>query len=1766
MDPIPLNRTVQNIFNICPRKANTLREACKTAQDTIRDSPIFSSSPHDVITDKDYEYLANKIFIPCKLALETKDAKLVFAGLDGLEKLLSLIIKPQLMDLTSPPVSNGVIGAPAPEGKKLVETVVDLIGSYFDFQDQNVQLSIIKTLLAAVITPTCGIHDTCLMGAIRSCYNIYLVCQNKNNIMAAKSTLFQMVDSILQRFDKSSFDRERLINQKSTNNNNNNNNHTNTTVSTGTPTKSNNNHQLDKDEERIIHNYNTDLSDVILLFRAFCKLSKKDVPVGAALDSHEMKSKLLSLELLQRILENPLPSLKMSEKFINSAIKRYLSISLLANGSSSNLMEFKITLQIFLSLIIHFKEHLKEEIGQFFSKVILETLSSQNNPQTIADIFVNYDRDPEHKDIFERMVYELSKVAQGASSGQIERSPQTSAEDTKFKTLGLECIVTIMKSLVDWSKEIYDENKRIEKQREVDLQKEEQQEKDQQEIEEMEKLQKKIENQHPLRSSIDEKQKQQFLEQGKSKFNSMTPNKGIDFLIQCGYLKENPIDVALFLKNQSDLIPKKISQYLLLPNSFNINILYKYIDLFDFKKMEIDQALKSLLSSILINGHENNSMDRLIEKFAEKYFSDNQSEKIHLLNAESAYLLSYSIIILTSDLRNPSIITKITKEAWLKMNSKQNNKKDFDEQYLLAMYDRMALESFILFDQQEKQDEEDNTTGGNGNNNNNNNNNGSGYVNGTLRNSASQERLLRFNKEGDYIVEQCQKLIKSKLEKKSKFYRARNIEHVSPMFISTWCYVLSTLSVILDESKDRKIIQLCLDGLSYAVRVSCIFYLNVERSSFITSLSKLCLLDSAREISIKNIDCIKALVQIGTTEGNYLQDSWTPILKTICILERLHLINDSQNTPPQHSAQPTNQPLSNQKALSPTVNFPSVVEFSQNSLQNKIRILVEEYPKDTVFDSIQIERIFTNTIYLSDDSIITFIKCLVEVSEEEINHYSRIYSVMKLVEVIEYNLKRRIRLVFYNMWEIAVSHFIRVGQHNNNDLALHAIDSLRQLANKYLEREEMSNYNFQNEFLMPFETVMSSNNSVQIRELIIRCVGNLIQSKSQNIKSGWKTILNVLSLGSTVPYEPIVVLAFQIVESITQPKILSQVPSHHYQDLINCIGRFAAPAVHFNEISLKAVNILDQLTRNQLIIDSAGKDYRPLILKALITPITHDSESVRSLSSSMLFSFLQNLSTTFTQDTWSLIINELIKIIKKIINSKKALAINDFEFIWVKQTCPSLLNDFINLFYNHHDQLINFYPILINLFESFVYNLNQVVSNIGCEYLCKFIQKCGCYFNQEHWQQISKLIGNEIYYQLLVSQNNTLPQDFSLLGGGTEDLAGKKLDELLFGIDIPVSFVTLYNWQIITNMMQKMTHVVVEIYKQVPKQFCIDIIQYWSFIYKLAKKLDKSSFLVHQSSSSTSAPSSPVSGSPTLQPISHQQLQLKLHFETTSLSCLLEFGFEMFLNQHCQDRQNQVEILINGLVVDLIQEWNGKAVTPAPIVMIVKLMIHNIDKYSGLQFSTHFPTLYPSLIDLSLNDNAEIRSSLMTLLTRFGKNALSPIAPITTPDPLPLDPPVTTIQKQPQVTQNLFSPTPTLSSPITSLLVQQPKEQEQEKEEEEEKVEDEEEEKEEKVEQQEQQQDSPVLVEQQEEMDHEEKQTTEEDVDDHFEEIKDELDEQDDDEQVIIVDDLKETSEIKQLEELDIKEFEDDEEQETNNQEEIVDPVPEEPQEEESIL
>jgi brefeldin A-inhibited guanine nucleotide-exchange protein len=123
------------------------------------------------------------------------------------------------------------------------------------------------------------------------------------------------------------------------------------------------------------------------------------------------------------------------------------------------------------------------------------------------------------------------------------------------------------------------------------------------------------------------------------------------------------------------------------------------------------------------------------------------------------------------------------------------------------------------------------------------------------------------------------------------FYLASHFEHVRPMFEVVWMAILAGLSGPLQNTEDKATAALAIEGFKLAVRIVCLFDMELERNAFITTLSKFTFLNNLGEMRSKNVGAVKTLLEIALTEGNYLKESWYDVLSCVSQLERFQLIS-----------------------------------------------------------------------------------------------------------------------------------------------------------------------------------------------------------------------------------------------------------------------------------------------------------------------------------------------------------------------------------------------------------------------------------------------------------------------------------------------------------------------------------------------------------------------------------------------------------------------------------------------------------------------------------------------------------------------------------------------------------------------------------------------------------------------------------------------------------------------------------------------------------
>uniref|UniRef100_A0A8C9W5R1 ARF guanine nucleotide exchange factor 2 n=1 Tax=Scleropages formosus TaxID=113540 RepID=A0A8C9W5R1_SCLFO len=1012
--------------------------------------------------------------------------------------------------------------------------------------------------------------------------------------------------------------------------------------------------------------------DAFLVFRTLCKLSMRPLADGPPdPKSHELRSKVVSLQLLLSVLQSAGPVFRTHDMFIN-AIKQYLCVALSKNGVSSVPEVFELSLAIFLTLLSHFKVHLKMQIEVFFREIfltILETSSSSfehkwmviqtltricADAQCVVDIYVNYDCDLNAANIFERLVNDLSKIAQGRSGQELGMTP---LQELSLRKKGLECLVSILKCMVEWSKDLY-----VNPNLQTNLGQERPAEGESADGKLPDNLATRRDSasspdsvvssgvqvshpDHPVQYEVIKQQKE-IIEHGIELFNKK-PKRGIQYLQEQGMLGTTTEDIARFLHQEERLDTTQVGEFLGENARFNKEVMYCYVDQLDFCGRDFVSALRAFLEGFRLPG-EAQKIDRLMEKFAARYLECNQGQTL-FASADTAYVLAYSIIMLTTDLHSPQVKNKMTKEQYIKMNRGINDSKDLPEEYLSAIYDEIAGKKISMKESKE-------------------------YTITPKSNKQSvaneKQRRLLYNMEMEQMAKTAKALMEAVSHAQAPFFSATHLEHVRPMFKLAWTPLLAAFSVGLQDCDDQDVASLCLEGIRCAIRIACIFHMQLERDAYVQALARFTLLtasSSITEMKQKNIDTIKTLITVAHTDGNYLGNSWHEILRCISQLELAQLIGTGVKT--RYISGMVRDQEGAIKGFPPGGEEFMPLGLGQDRRQMaQIQESVGETSSQSVV--VAVDRIFTGSTRLDGYAIVDFVRWLCAVSMDELAspHQPRMFSLQKIVEISYYNMNR-IRLQWSRIWQVIGDHFNKVGCNPNEDVAIFAVDSLRQLSMKFLEKGELANFRFQKDFLRPFEHIMKKNRSPTIRDMVIRCVAQMVNSQAANIRSGWKNIFSVFHQAASDHDETIVELAFQTTGHIVselhtfQEHFAAAIDS--FQDAVKCLSEFVCNAA-FPDTSMEAIRLIRHCARYVSDRPQALREYTSddmnvapgdrvwvrgwfPILFELSCIINRCKLDVRTRGLTVMFEIMKSYGHTFEKHWW----HDLFRIIFRIFDNMK---------------------------------------------------------------------------------------------------------------------------------------------------------------------------------------------------------------------------------------------------------------------------------------------------------------------------------------------------------------------------------------------------------------------------------------------------------------------------------------------------------------------------------
>lgn len=185
------------------------------------------------------------------------------------------------------------------------------------------------------------------------------------------------------------------------------------------------------------------------------------------------------------------------------------------------------------------------------------------------------------------------------------------------------------------------------------------------------------------------------------------PKLGVQALVEKEFIKDanDNAEIAEFLFNNSGRLDKKQLGELF-GKQTSAELFSKFIGLLDFKNLRPDEALRLLMNYFRLPG-EAQQIDRIIERFNTRYVDcqdpesseaneDDEDEEKVLPDGDSMYVLSFSLIMLNTDLHNPNVKKPMSLEDYQRNLRGCYKGKDFPYWYTQKMYNSIKEKEIIM--------------------------------------------------------------------------------------------------------------------------------------------------------------------------------------------------------------------------------------------------------------------------------------------------------------------------------------------------------------------------------------------------------------------------------------------------------------------------------------------------------------------------------------------------------------------------------------------------------------------------------------------------------------------------------------------------------------------------------------------------------------------------------------------------------------------------------------------------------------------------------------------------------------------------------------------------------------------------------------------------------------------------------------------------------------------------------------------------------------
>lgn len=293
-------------------------------------------------------------------------------------------------------------------------------------------------------------------------------------------------------------------------------------------------------------------------------------------------------------------------------------------------------------------------------EMILETLALLlGNPETMVELWANYDCDVDCENMFERVIGFLCRSVYASHP-----SSQAGIQDGT-QLLAVDILLDFVSSMAARQSNEQDETE--------------------QEV--------WPEGLPAAESLTTQKNRKAAVLDGAARFNAK-PKDGLAYLEREGFIdvsQSRPQGIATFLKECPRLDKKLLGDYISRPD--NLAILEAFLGNFDFRGKPIAEAMREMLESFRLPG-ESQQIARITETFAKTYFAAGPEG---IKNEDAVYVLSYSVIMLNTDQHSPqNHKRRMTLEEYRKNLRGVNDGVDFDPEFLTAIYESIRRREIVM--------------------------------------------------------------------------------------------------------------------------------------------------------------------------------------------------------------------------------------------------------------------------------------------------------------------------------------------------------------------------------------------------------------------------------------------------------------------------------------------------------------------------------------------------------------------------------------------------------------------------------------------------------------------------------------------------------------------------------------------------------------------------------------------------------------------------------------------------------------------------------------------------------------------------------------------------------------------------------------------------------------------------------------------------------------------------------------------------------------